>query len=171
MNLREGTRRLAMLLGVVGALLGGFASYMQLQTVMRQREDHARFEQLANSDVVQQARAALYAVGPKHDPPLPAGATILTPCDVYAVGEKAYKKFDCYTSTVREGGITAIAWNTGYEVYSIETTDGQTLYPTPAPRAWSYALIAILPVFGFFIPWGAVRAIGWVGAGFFQPSK
>jgi len=27
MNLKEGTRRLALLLGVVGAILGGFASY------------------------------------------------------------------------------------------------------------------------------------------------
>ena len=32
MNLKEGTRRLALLLGVVGAILGGFASYLVLQT-------------------------------------------------------------------------------------------------------------------------------------------
>lgn len=49
MNLREGTRRLALLLGVVGVLLGGFASYVELQSTIGQRAAHNRFEQLANS--------------------------------------------------------------------------------------------------------------------------
>ena len=47
----------------------------------------------------------------------------------------------------------------------------QSVYTTPAPGAWSYVLIAIFPVLGFFIPWIAVRSIGWVFAGFIQPSK
>jgi len=42
MNLREGTRRLALLLGVVGTIFGGFASYMELQTVQNQRARHNR---------------------------------------------------------------------------------------------------------------------------------
>ena len=57
MNLKEGTRRLALILGAVGALLGGFASYMELQTVLSQRALHNKFERFANSDVVTQARA------------------------------------------------------------------------------------------------------------------
>jgi hypothetical protein len=61
MNLREGTRRLALLLGAVGAIIGGFASYMQLQTVLDQRARHNRFEQLATSDVVQQVRKKVQA--------------------------------------------------------------------------------------------------------------
>ncbi len=56
MNLKEGTRRLALILGAVGALLGGFASYMELQTVLSQSALHNKFERLANSDVVKQAR-------------------------------------------------------------------------------------------------------------------
>ena len=59
MNLREGTRRLALLFGVVGAILGGVFSYAQLQSVMRQRADHRQFEQLAGSPVAQQARRSL----------------------------------------------------------------------------------------------------------------
>ena len=56
MNLREGTRRLALLLGLVGAILGGFASYSELQSIKGQRASYAKFEQLANSDVVKQER-------------------------------------------------------------------------------------------------------------------
>ena len=54
MNLREGTRRLALLLGIVGAIVGGFASYLELQTTLVQQASHNRFEQLADSDVVKQ---------------------------------------------------------------------------------------------------------------------
>jgi hypothetical protein len=70
-------------------------------------------------------------------------------------------------SVVMNDGIKAINWSHDYEVQSIETEDGQTLYPTPAPAAWLYLLTALFPILGFFVPWGAIRAIGWVGAGFF----
>jgi hypothetical protein len=62
-------------------------------------------------------------------------------------------------------------WNDASGVYSIETDTGQTLYPTPAPSAWLYFLAVLFPIFGFFIPWGVVRSVGWVGAGFVQPAK
>ncbi len=73
---------------------------------------------------------------------------------------------DGESASLDENGIKTIRWIAGYEIGWIETQDGQTLYSTPAPGVWSYLLIAILPILGFFIPWGAVRAIGWVGAGF-----
>jgi hypothetical protein len=69
------------------------------------------------------------------------------------------------------GAIKTIHWTKDYGVKSIETEDGQTLYPTTAPNRWLYLLVALFPVFGFLIPWGTIRAIGWVGAGFVQPSK
>jgi hypothetical protein len=72
---------------------------------------------------------------------------------------------------VDKGGIKAIHWTKDNEIESIDTQDGRTLYPTPAPGLWSYVTIAVLPLLGFFIPWGAVRAIGWVGAGFVAGPK
>jgi hypothetical protein len=55
-NLREGTRRLALLLGGLGAIVGAIGSYSYLQPVMHQRELHRAFEQLATSDIVKQER-------------------------------------------------------------------------------------------------------------------
>jgi hypothetical protein len=150
MNLREGTRRLALLLGVVGAILGGFASYTDLQTVRSQSERHAEFERLtagfANSKLAQRMRQDA-----ENDP-----------------SDNSVRPDCC--------GIEEIAWDKNHifnhpsGVYSITTDSGQILHPTPAPGAWSYGLVAILPILGFFIPWGAVRAIGWVLAGFVKPS-
>jgi len=59
MNFREGMRRSALLVGMVGAALGGFASYADLHEAMAARERYKSFEMLAKSDVVQQERKSL----------------------------------------------------------------------------------------------------------------
>ena len=162
-NLREGTRRLALLLGFLGAIAGGFASYLELQSVLSQQARHNRFEQLAASDVVTQERKTLQAWTPVAEvSPAWAKTKPVAP---------SYTHFVPDPSEVNKGGIRTINWGKGFEVSSIESDDGQTFYPTPAPSAWLYLLIALLPFVGFLIPWGTVRATGWVGTGFFQPLK
>ena len=42
---------------------------------------------------------------------------------------------------------------------------------TTPSSAWEYLCIPLFPIIGFFVPWGAVRAIGWVGAGFVHPPE
>lgn len=224
MNLREGTRRLALLLGVVGAILGGVASYFQLQSTMRQRADHKRFEQLVNSEVVRQERDRRFAplkdaktgrpsIDPKNGTPTdPIAEFINLPREqqLSTLQQLSPEKQDALLGKVKEyrsrqkqlmvdwdevepingphnpksengfaeppsevnkQGIKNIYWTRNLGVSSIETEDSDTLYPTPAPSAWPYVLIALLPLFGFFIPWGAVRAVGWVGAGFVAGSR
>jgi hypothetical protein len=230
-NLREGTRRLALLLGVVGAILGGFATYVELQTVLNQRARHNKFGQLAGSDVVQRERkcrlagmtrgcsddpyAATAIQAPAGDPyaataelsyrpqkvkqtlhdpkfyelssaaqqkvlatldPVYAQLPLQEQVKVLQIGRQKYGGSAAGATTpvpseVDKSGIKAINWSQDYAVESIETGDGQTLYPTPATSAWTYLLIALFPILGFFIPWGAVRAIGWVGAGFVASPK
>jgi len=211
MNLREGTRRLALLLGVVGALGGSFVAYLEWQDIQSQRTRHDKFEQLANSDVVKEQRKTLQSPDPyasiakplaqsgNNDPfasiakPIPQHgraklSDITPPAKVYlddngnpiatTSSSTAPSTADSYaefqtplSSEVNKGGIRTITWAAQSEVYSIETTDGQTLYPTAAPSAWLYLLIALLPLLGFLIPWGAIRSIGWVMTGFVQPPK
>ena len=238
MNLKEGTRRLALLLGVVGAIFGGFVSYLQMQPTMRQRADHQRFEQLANSQIIRIERNCILGMvseqgcrEPNSGPypnttrvSLPTGevrdypskmsdeqigvvlnkefppdnnvkidpyAATAEPNDWEEVDPKTLKpiKKKVYlddngnpisqssapsltsgnvpdASAVNKDGIAVVRWTKPLAIASIETQDGRTLYPTPAPGVWSYVAIALLPLLGFFIPWGAVRAIGWVGAGF-----
>lgn len=74
-------------------------------------------------------------------------------------------------SEINVGEIKAINWTMGkdYGVESIVTKDGQTIYQEPSPSAWTYFLIGLYPILGFFILWGAIRAIGWVSAGFVKP--
>ncbi len=213
MNLREGTRRLALLLGGLGAIAGGVLSYVYLQPVMRQREMHKSFEQLANSNVVKEQRKALHSPDPyasiaKPISGLPPGAILkpipqhgraklsdIAPSSPPVEWDANGKPIAATTSTapptggdfldgatplsseVNKGDIKTInwdrdhVWNDASGIYSIETDGGQILYPTAAPSAWLYLFAALFPILGFFFPWGAVRAIGWVGAGFAASSK
>jgi hypothetical protein len=84
---------------------------------------------------------------------------------------KSDSGYAAWPSEVNKEGIKDIFWTKDLGVNSIETEDGQTLYPTPSPAVWEYLLVALFPFLGFFIPWGAVRAIGWVGAGFVKPMN
>ena len=113
---------------------------------------HNRFEMMADSDVVKHLRK---------------------------YHQESKDRWEANVKSVMPGccDIKEITWDTDHiwndqsEIYSIETEDGQNLYPTPAPAASTYLLIALFPILGFLIPWGAIRAIGWVLAGFIRPSK
>lgn len=186
-NAKEGMRRLAVLLGVVGAILGGFASFMELRTTLDQRARHNRFERLANSDVAKQAKPDWFTQNAPesadHSMSEPQALLPATVDAFLAAPEERQREAlanmsvpaktallealrQRNESVVDKDGIKTIHWTEDYGVESIETEDGQTLYPTPAPSVWTYLLIALFPVLGFFIPWSVIRAIGWVGAGF-----
>jgi hypothetical protein len=128
-NLREGTRRLALFLGAIGLLCGGLASYFQSQDVMRENANHRKWGRLANSVAVQHERKELQKY------PAPAG-------------------FYPDPSTINGDGVRTVVWKNGYEVASLVTEDGETLYSRPAPSVLEYLLVMILPIFGFLIPWG-----------------
>jgi hypothetical protein len=139
---------MALLLGVVGVILGAFASYIEVQETLRRRASYVEFEKLAASDVVHQERKKCLLDNP---PPGYAHEGSRPP--------------------VNEFGITGINWTQDCRAAMIYTDTGQVFYQELAPHAWEYLLIAVCPALGFFVPWGAVRAVGWVGVGFINGPK
>lgn len=266
MNFKEGVRRLALLLGGLGAILGGFVSYTILSEALIQSAHHNKFERIAHSNSVIKARmkwisarippdydalakrsgGSVAMFGPDgkvRDVPIEDENKVLASGGEWAIrftapngtklwvresemkaaikagdmldgqgysdqqkllaviwetlGAKKRDEFlaqlnpeqkhalrtlvefvgqegvDWFTknapvppSEVNTGRIRTIRWSRKLGVVSIETADGQKLFPTPGPRTSTYLLIGFLPVLGFILPWGAIRAIGWVGVGF-----
>lgn len=101
MNVKEGTRRLALLFGVIGAIAGGVASYATLSDAMEARARYKAFERLATSDTVEQERKYLLSLHLSPDavpdstnfvaldmstfkplPPLPPGAVLDRPAGI-----------------------------------------------------------------------------------------
>lgn len=177
MNLQEGTRRLALFLGVGGFLFGGFVSYFELKSLLEQNERHKTFERFATSDIVQQERKSLQnqsrnviQIDPKTGERVPAEHG---PWEKYAPqsqGEKA-PDYAIWGTDIHKGGIKTVWWNIDYSINSIQTEDGQDLQPTSTPSKWMFAFVMFCPFIAFLIPWGIIRAIGWVCTGFFQPAS
>lgn len=147
-------RRLGLSLGALGVVAGCFASYFDLSSIMEARDRHKTFESLAASDVVRDVRKSWANM-----PPPPPG-------------------YFPDSDTVNKNGIKTIHWDAkralsggNIEVAFMEMEDGATLYPVDLPAPWQYGLVFLFPVLGFFVPWGAIRAVTWIGQGFFQNSK
>ena len=150
-NLKEGTRRLALLLGVAGAISGGIVSSVETGSILKIRADFKEFERLANSGVVQEQRKVLLA-------------------QTQSSGEVPNWAFD--GTPVNRDGIKTIYWRERWSVGLIDTMAGKSLSRgMKLPSAWLYVLFLLYPFLGFLVPWSAVRAIGWVLAGFVQPTN
>jgi hypothetical protein len=157
--------------GALGAIAGAVAAYIDLQDLGAQRTRHNTFERLANSDVVQQERK--YRKSPptdQYNTPIPPGATV-SPDDEF-VNNPDYKPYhEAELTKLNRIGIEKVNWTKDDEVASIEANDGALYFPGSAPSLWLYFLALTFPFLGFFIPWGLVRAVVWVGAGFFEDAK
>jgi hypothetical protein len=142
----------------------------------RQRDVFAGLAQEERADLTAKLKCEPLSLG---SPSTAATLENLSHVDPYA--EYQHAKDDPYACTaeasdppasiVHKGGIKAIHWSRVLSVESVETEDGKTLYPTPAPSLRPCLLAIVFPVFGFVIPWASARALAWVGVGFFEKSK
>lgn len=79
------------------------------------------------------------------------------------------KPWENYQASQQSGASSKAGYD--WRNLGIAIPNGQILFPTSKPGPWSYSLIGIFPMLGFFIPWAAIRSLGWVVAGFIQHSK
>ena len=198
---RNGMRRLGLLLGIAGALLGCVYSTKELKIILA----YHKFTSLAESDFVKKEAASYIADVEKartayfeRERWVESQIAALRGKDGYEdfrrkeglalqggnFAEQASEnlfRIEKRHSEINRSGLKQIQWTYGYahssidpdypwprhlDITSIETQDGETLYQTVAPRNWTYALLILVPAFGFLVPWGAVRGIEWVLAGF-----
>jgi len=223
MNVREGMRRLGLVLGALGAAAGAVVAYIQLQPVLAQRAQYKTFQSLAVSPVVQKELEFLKtdtitrSTGPPNDrlgpwslwTPVPNDwpSEVSGPWSRYGDTDKPTDPYAAYQVPVGwlqhaeasalggspegwrvdAGRVRAIhfwkdtddgkvnarwAGNVSTaDISDIETENGQKVYRTEPPSFWSYLLIPVFPVMGFFLPWGAIKTLTWVGVGFSQSGK
>lgn len=148
MNFYKGMGRASLLAGALGALLGLIPAWPMFEDVAERRAASMRFETLlANPDValaVERAQKEGYrAVTVQFEDNLEINHTV--------------KSF-----TLDPNG----------ELLKFETPGGEDVYPrryiVPASE---YALPALIPIFGFLIPWAMILGIRWVASGFFDGGR
>jgi hypothetical protein len=157
MNIREGTRRLALVVGVIGALAGLYPSFLMAPDLLRQRESHNLFQKLVSSTSVRNDVAMLEKL--RATPP--GYGMIATEFGEKARNQDHIAKINYGRS---DDGVHM-------RVDSIEMEDGSTVYNIAYPSTWLILICLGFPFLGFLLPWGIVMAIGWIVSGFAQAPK
>lgn len=156
LNIQQGIARLAIVLGFIGAAVGGFYSQKALRNVPSERYQHKIFENLAASDIVQREHSLLQMA---KDNRTSFDWPLTTEVDKLEANQPR-------SSTLLANEIKAIFWKPDLTVDFFYMQDGGTVSSGPAPSAWLYSLWVVYPSLGFVSLWGLVRGIGWVTNGF-----
>lgn len=168
MNLKEGLRRIGLAAGSIGACIGLWASYVTAKDIHYQRERNSRFETLLNSPAVQRD-VLLLTKGLRNakDP---------TPAFKYAHNGQGW--FEAVAAAngslegwlVNEDGVSRIYLDGRGNVIRIQDTEQNSFYPdpdpAPPPNILSYAIVLVFPIIGFLVPWGVLKGLSWIVAGF-----
>ena len=143
MSSKEGVRRLALLFGLLGVILGGVVSYQEWNLIVSLKADYKKFEELANSEVVQQERSRRFQKDP-------ATGVMLDTDIKYLISQKARdEEYADLPSRILKGEISEIDWNKNLQVSMIKTIDGEFHLPTQEPGASKRRLIVVYPAIGF----------------------
>lgn len=156
MNVREGMRRVGIVLGVLGGAAGAFAGFVDARDVWNARSASNRFESLATSQAVENERRDLWDAMQKdwftqNAPP------------------EERKNLARMETKGRIPGVDGFTVEpSAGEIVSIELSTGESVPRVNPPAVQAYLLPFLYPLFGFLLPWAAIRVLAWVGGGFFQ---
>jgi hypothetical protein len=148
MNVKEGVRRLGILVGICGGLLGGFFANKDLQILWNIHNAHQRFENLM-------ASAAMREV---------AKAALDTQTKEWV---KERSEHSATPVGVAKDGIEEVTVDRTGRICSIELSTGESVQRVEPPSPKAYLLPLLYPFVGFLLPWGCIRVLTWVGSGFF----
>jgi hypothetical protein len=154
MNIKEGSRRLAIVLGGLGAIVGAFAGYQTVREVWEARTAQARFESFADSSAIKKDQSDLLDTVRK---------------DWFARNARPQDRKKLATLDESEHGIGVerftIDSSTG-SITSIELSTGELLQNTKKPSRVNYLILPGYLVIGFLVPWCTIRILAWIIAGF-----
>lgn len=195
-NFREGMRRLGTALGVLGAAAGVFGSYSSLNYLHQRSLSHREFERLVASQSLRSFCHIDYEIrGTVYQFPCTYSdeqvERILLKTGV--IKDKESFTGDVFEQVARENarapkaspenprqvgtdGILRVHFDEleiardhrllPERIDWIETDRGVRIYRTEQPSRKLYWGASVLPLLGFLMPWGIVKAITWIGAGF-----
>ena len=194
MNISEGVRRLGILLGAAGALLGGFLASGDATEVWSMITAHRKFEVALALPTVQRVAKSVVTGDLGHavassDPGPATQPKILSLQDLAKFGTDTGSRPEPSLVETRDptGGITiwegnsllkgnrdgidGVYFDSAKRVTQIRFATGDWVFRTELPMFKAYLLVLAFPVVGFLIPWASIRLLAWVGTGFFAPRS
>jgi hypothetical protein len=192
-----GMRRVAILLGVAGGVVGCVAGYPVAHELWRCRSAQERFESLMATPTIQKVAAAAREF--QHDHALQLRSDTwsgevefdakpgkingggLPETDIPATQTKQWKPVPIFklSQQQRKAGVILVAVNLDgikevtveYNgcVSALDLSNDDVVFPVEVPHLTAYLLLLLFPFGGFLVVWGGVRVLTWVGTGFVPP--
>ncbi len=134
-------RRLGIAPGVLGGAVGGLYAYGYGTDLWKSRATHARFESLMALPIMRQVSAEA--------------------ADRFSQGKPVYM-FTVQSEGIKGVGISSLDGH----VLSIDLLSGEFVVDAKPASPVDYAGALALPVLGFLLPWGIIRALAWLILGF-----
>jgi hypothetical protein len=185
MNFGEGMRRLGIVLGVVGGAIGMLSGYESARTVWNAHITHQRFESLMASPlmlrVAKDAKEFKAENWNEADQVAIMNALAADP-DFLKLSPDAQKRVflrvkgctapseegDVMDVLVNLGGVKEVMVDKSRLISSIELSTGESIPRTEPPTLIAFMALLLYPLGGFLAPWGAIRVLAWLVAGFFS---
>ena len=183
MNFKEGMRRVGIVLGVLGGITGGVFGYSELQNAWAL---HTRFKRLQALPVMHDVAAAIKAypeftsirpIRPVYTIEPPGWEPVFEARKSGDLDKIADPDTEITVDAKNSEPVKAVNVDKNGAISSVELTTGERVHREPDTFKAHSALAARLllpfcyPVIGFLFPWATIRALVWVGSGFFAPPK
>lgn len=186
MNIKEGTRRLGVVLGILGGAAGVYIGYAQEQPLWKARAAHSRLESVMALPTMQKVakaardyqndwfvRNAPHPFSGRVDygalATLPRGYVLDPPAkkDIFdTVENEQLERTESILVSVNLDGIKQVTVDKTGIVSSVELSSGELIVRVDPPPLRAYLVLLLYPVIGFLIPWGALKTITWIATGF-----
>ena len=190
MNLREGMRRVGMVLGLIGFCVGSFVAYDYVNKLLGQaaaaREYQAQSELKAKYEVKRPDGKIITVEGPRGaseeeviaqaqklfnvfgdpiienepKPQVPKGYRLDDNREPISSAWRPVDEWDQYRTKPQPGAKTPKP-----PVYLDD--EGNPVGAAKAPSFWQYLQALAFPLFGFLMPWGTLKTLTWIGIGFY----
>jgi hypothetical protein len=185
MNVREGMRRLGIVLGVVGCAIGILFGYESARQLWDVHTAHQRFESLmASPTMLSLAKQVRWfsTENRKKAGELAADPEFLKLSDdeqKYILGLAKDQGFSPTLTgaapsdenhiidvQVNLEGVKKVNVDKFGRISLIELSTGESIPRTEPPTLMAFVGLLLYPISGFLAPWGAIRVLVWLGAGF-----
>ena len=187
MNVGEGFRRVGIVLGVVGSAIGILSGYESAQTLWNTHITHQRFESLMASPLMlriakdvkdhktEERKKADQDTALKNLSIDPDFLKLSGDEQKYILGRAKDKGVASPSIAgtalgdqrdVMDVFVKEVLVDKSGQISSIVLSTGESIPKTEPPTLMAFMALLLYPLGGFLVPWGTIRVIAWLVAGF-----
>lgn len=179
MNVKEGLRRIGLVIAIAGACVGTLMAYEEFGSLGRHKDKHQTFIAWLQSPTVQNGTAEAKTEAARPAPPKKQ-QKVTSPYITQELWDTMHPDPDNQRHEraksalaghfegwpIDKDGISSIRFYGSGSVYSIELANHESIQDEQLPTSFDYFALILYPAIGFSVPWGLFKLFAWIISGF-----